>query len=239
MPITDTLKKAVSDATPVYAAVGATDLAVERVREARAQAEKTREQLSKQAAEAREEYTFDKLSERAQTAATAFVDQVQAYPGVAAQRGSAAAAKAQSSYEDLATRGADLVKRIREQKATQDLLAQAESTIALGKGAVTSVRHAASDIERSAKATFTVGRREAATTAQTVAESVADEVDTTAEEVKASAKRTRAAAKSTATTTKKRASTAKRSTKAASTSARKTASKGATAAEKAADKVGD
>ena len=37
---------------------------------------------------------------------------------------------------------------MRSQKATKDLVAQAETTVALGKGAVTTVRKAATDIER-------------------------------------------------------------------------------------------
>lgn len=247
MPITTTLRKAVSDATPVYAAVGATELALERVREAREQAIKTREQFVKQATQAREDYAFDTLSTKAQARVNALVDEVveevHAYPSVARERGRSVAARAQKSYEDLATRGADLVKRIREQQSTQDFLSQAESTIALGKGAVTSVRHAAADIERSAKATLTVGRREAASTTEAVLDTVAEGVESTSEEVAAevteSAKRTSTAAKRTTTTARKRTSAAKSSAKAARTSASKTASKAATAAKDAAKAADD
>ena len=42
------------------------------------------------------------------------------------------------------------MSRIRSQKATQDLVAQAETAVAQAKGAVTSARKAALEVERSA-----------------------------------------------------------------------------------------
>src|SRR5699024_2876885 len=91
----------------------------------------------------------------------------------------AAPAEAQTYYADLAKRGEDLVARLRKQKATQDLVDQAEATVSLGKGLVTTVRKAASDVERSAKATLTVGRKEATKAADAVADSVDVDVATT------------------------------------------------------------
>ena len=136
------------------------------------------------------------------------------------------AGKADELLRSLATRGENLVKRIRTQKATKDLVAQAETTVALGKGAVTTVRKAAADIERSAKATLTTGRHQAARPwPRSSPSSVAEETrEVTQAEATESAKRTRTAAKRTATTTKKRRQAAtSRPPRRATTSARKTA----------------
>lgn len=153
----------------------------------------------------------------------------------------AAPAEAQTYYTDLTKRGEDLVTRLREQKATKDLIDQAEATVALGKGLVTTVRKAVADVERSAKSTLTIGRKEAVKAAEAVADSV--DVDVDVEEAKkavsSSAKRTTSAAKGTTTTAKKAATRTRTATKSTATSAKKTATKTAKAADKAADKVGD
>ncbi|WP_435202116.1 hypothetical protein [Janibacter sp. GS2] len=151
----------------------------------------------------------------------------------------AAPTEAQNYYNDLAKRGEDLVTRMRKQKATQDLVDQAESTVALGKGVVTTVRKAVADVERSAKATLTIGRKEAAKAADAVVDSVDVDTDKATQAVAGSAKRTASAAKGTSTTTKKAATRTRTATKSTATSAKKTAAKTTKAADKAADKVGD
>lgn len=153
----------------------------------------------------------------------------------------AAPTEAQAYYADLAKRGEELVARIRKQKATQDLVDQAEATLALGKGVVTTVRKAVADVERSAKATLTIGRKEAAKAAEVVVDSVDVDVDVekAKKAVTSSAKRTTSAAKGTTTTAKKAATRTRTATKSTATAAKKTAAKTTQAAEKAAEKVGD
>ncbi len=153
----------------------------------------------------------------------------------------AAPTEAQAYYADLTKRGEELVARIRKQKATQDLVDQAEATLALGKGVVTTVRKAVADVERSAKATLTIGRKEAAKAAEAVVDSVDVDVDVekAKKAVSGSAKRTTSAAKSTTTTAKKAATRTRTATKSTATAAKKTAAKTTQAAEKAAEKVGD
>ena len=114
-------------------------------------------------------------------------------PTLAFNRTLEIAGKAQESYDDLAERGEKLVKRLRTQKATQDLIAQAETTVRLGKGAVTTARKAAAETQRAARATLTTGRHEAAAAVETVAESVQDEAATSAKAVRKSAAGTRTA----------------------------------------------
>lgn len=217
MALVSDLTKTVTEATPVYAAVGITDLAVEKIRNARERAVAVRSELK-----------VDALQKKAGHA----VEQAQQVPAHALNRTLVVAGKAQESYEDLARRGEQLVSRIRNQKATKDLVAQAENAVAQGKGAVTTVRNAAGDTQRAAKATLTTGRRES--------EQVLDAVSASAKtEGKAAGKATRTSAKRTSTTATKRAANAKRATKSAATSTRKTATRAKRATTSAAAKVGD
>jgi heparin binding hemagglutinin HbhA len=228
MALVADIKKTVTDTTPVYAAVGATDLAVEKVRDVRVRATAARAELS-----------AEKLQARVSKRATEVTEQAQHAPVVALNRSLELATKAYDSYESLATRGESLVKRLRTQKATKDLLAQAETTVALGKGAVTTVRKAAGEVERSAKATLTTGRHQAEAVAEVAVESAQAEAREVTEAATESAKRTRSAAKRTTTTTKKSAAATRSSAKRATTGARKTAAAAKKASADAAKKVGD
>lgn len=223
MSVIEDLRKNV-DTTPFFAAVGATDLAVEKVREARVRAAAMRTELE-----------IDTLQSRAAKVA----GEAQHLPILALNKTLELAGKAQESYDELADRGQKLVTRIRNQKATQDLLAQAGNTVALGKGAVTTLRKAAVDTERAAMATLTTGRHQAEEAAGTVAGSAKAEARTSGRAVKKAAAGTKPAAKRTATTARKRGASAKRATKAAATSAAKTAEAAEKATTTAAEKVGD
>lgn len=220
MSVIDDLKKTI-DTTPLYAAVGVTDLAVEKVREARVRAEKATADL------------------RVELDPTKVIEQVKDLPAQALNQSLVFGGKVSEGYDELAVRGRHLVARIRRQKATQDLVNQAEVAVAQAKGAVTSARHAAAEVERSAKATLTTTRKEAARVASTLVDSVADEAKVAQAEVTKSVRRTRTAAKRTATTTRNQAKKATASTKAATTSVRKTAAASTKATKATAAKVGD
>ncbi len=218
----DNLKKV--DTTPFFAAVGATDLAVEKVRDARVRADAARVRAEKVAVD------FDPAT---------ITTQVKELPALALNQTLVVGGKVVESYESLATRGKGLVTRLRTQQSTKDLVAQAETSVAQAKGAVTTARKAAADIERSAKATVTTGRHEAARVASIVAGTVVETTEAAATEVETSVKNTRTAAKRTTTTAKKATKKTTASAKAATTSARKTAAAAEKATEKAAAKVGD
>ena len=226
------IRKTVTDTTPVFAAVGLADLAVEKVRDARVKA-------TVKATGVRVDLDPAALQTKAQVRVTEVAEQAQELPALALNRSLELAGKAQETYETAAARGEKLVKRVRTQKSTKDLLAQAEATFALGKGAVTTVRKSATDIQRSAKATLTTGRKEAAVAADAIADSIVVEATEAGTAVKQSATRTRTAAKRTATTTKKAAAKSTSATKGATTSAKKTATATQKAATTAATKVGD
>ncbi|GAB3598582.1 hypothetical protein GCM10027446_29240 [Angustibacter peucedani] len=211
MTLVNDIRKSVTDATPVLALVGATDLVAEKVRDARAQASAQYAQLK--------DVDLDVTSLRTKA------EQV---PTLAVSASVELAGKAEAVYGDLAARGSKLVDRIGRQKATQDLLAQGKVTLSRGKAAVTTVRKAADDTRTAAKSTLTIAKREGREVATETQKTVAKKTTGT-----------KAAAKRTSTTAKKRATTAKRTTKSATTSARKTAAAAAKATEAAAAKVGD
>ena len=226
MAFTNELKKTVTDATPVYAVVGVTDAAAEKLRAARTQAT---------------------AATRTITAVNpkAVQKQVQDVPAVVLERSLELAGKAQHQYDAFAARGEELVKKIRTQKSTQDLVAQAEQTVALGKGAVTTVRKAVSETQASAKATITTGRHQAVRVAGVVNDVVSREAkdaavaaDVVADAAQDAVAKTATPAKRTRTTARKGAKASTARTKATATSARKAAPRARKATKAAAEKVG-
>ncbi|MDQ6897024.1 MAG: hypothetical protein M3171_10540 [Actinomycetota bacterium] len=236
MTIVADLRKSVSDATPVYVAVGVTDLAAEKLREARTTAAAARHAIVTTVSPKSVQKTI-------QTS-------VQEAPAVALNRTLELAGKAQSQYEELAARGENLVQRIRTQKATQDLVAQVDQTVVAGKGAVTTVRKAVSGTQAAAKATITTGRHQASRVADVavdvagreakgVAQSAETVADVVADAASEGAKRTTTSAKRARTTARKGAEASTSRTKAATTSARKAAPRARKATKAGAAKVGD
>ena len=210
--------------TPLLAVVGATDLAVERVRAAAASAVVVQAQF-----EARVSAVQADVEKRVSDFdAKALRIQAQELPIKAAGRALEVAGRAEAAYEELAKRGQILVDRVRSQTSTQDLLNQAGNTLSRGKAAVTVARKAADDTATAILGTLSVGRREAATVVEETEESVADAIH-----------ETEASARTTAATTRKRAAATKSAAKGVETSAARTASKAGPAARSAAKKVGD
>lgn len=220
MTLVKDIRKTITDTTPVYAAVGATDLAIERLREARTRAAAVRQDLDVRVIQDRAVKRFEKATEQAQQ-----------IPAQVRSQTVEAAGKARQTYSGLAVRGEKLVKRIRNQKPTKDLLAQAGSTVSLGKGAVTTVRNVALDTQRAARVTLATGRREAGS----VATSVQEDVKASGRSAGKAAATTSTAAEGTVTTAKKSAASTERATRSVATSARKTATTAAKTATPKAD----
>jgi heparin binding hemagglutinin HbhA len=219
MTFVNDIRKTVTDTTPVYAAVGVTDLAVERLRDARTRVAAVRADLEISAIQDRAVKRFEKVSVQAQQIPAQVRDQT-----------AEAADRAKETYAGLAVRGEKLVKRIRNQKSTKDLFAQANNTVTLGKGAVTTVRKAAHDTQHAAIVTLTTGRREAGSVAASVQDSVSKLPTKTTTVIEGTG---------APATAKKSAASAERATKSAATSARKTAAAAAAAAKTATSKIGD
>ncbi len=123
--ITADMNKMATDmyVTPAYVAVGLTDLALEKMREAN---------------------LFDpiELGKEFSAQAEKALKQVQQAPGMVVNRGRKLAEAAQADYDVLAERGEQVIERIRGQQATQDLKAQLDNTVSITRGAMTTARNA-------------------------------------------------------------------------------------------------
>jgi heparin binding hemagglutinin HbhA len=220
MSLVKDIRKTVTDTTPVYAALGATDLAVERLRDARTRAAAVYVDLDVSAMQGRAVKRFEQVTE-----------QVQQIPAQVRNQTVEVAGKARETYTGLAVRGEKLVKRVRNQKSTKDLFAQAGGTVSLGKGAVTTVRKAAHDTQRAAVVTLATGRREAGS----VAASVQHDIKATGRAATKARVTTPTVIQGTGTPAKKRTASAERATRSVAAGARKTT----TTAKTVAPKVGD
>ncbi len=180
------IRKNVTESTPVLAAVGATDVVVERVRAAAADAQKVQAgiedalttyqvELRKglQAAQVElgktiQAYQVGLEPARIQAKVTEAVQQlptqVQQVPALAVSRALEVAGQVETGYAGLAERGKQLVERVRQQKPTQDLIAQSRFTGNLAKAAVTTARKAVDDTTTAARNAVVIGRREAGQT---------------------------------------------------------------------------
>lgn len=210
MSLVSDIRKTVTYTTPVYAVVGATDLAVEKVRGARVLAD----------------FQISAFQGKAVQRAEQVAEQAQQLPTLALNQTLEVAGKAQATYAELAVRGEKLVKRVRNQKSTKDLFAQAGSTVSYGKSAVTTVKKAAVDTTRTAKKAAVDTTRTAKTTLSTgrheagaAVASVLGEVSTTTRNVRNSRPAVRLASKRPATVAKKSTAPAKKATKAAAPAA--------------------
>jgi len=161
MPLVSDIRKTVTDTTPVYVAVGVTDLAVERLRDIRMRVAAVHLDLEVSALQDKAVKRFEKVAEQAQQ-----------IPEHVRGQSVEVAGKVRETYAELAVRGEKLVTRIRNQKATKSLFAQAGNTMSLGKGAVTTVRKAAHDTQHAALVTLATGHREAGSGAASVPDDV-------------------------------------------------------------------
>ena len=211
--ITADMKKMATDVyvTPAYFAVGLTDMAVEKMRDAN---------------------LFDPVEMRKELSAQAekTAKAVQQAPAMIIKQGRKWAEQAQADYDVLVERGEQVVERLRNQQATKDLVAQLDNTVSITKGAMTTARHAVVDTERAAVATLRTGVTEAEGVASKFAEVAKDDVEIARTSVREATARTRAAARRTSGVAKSGAKNTSSRAKATATSARKSAAKAADAA---------
>jgi heparin binding hemagglutinin HbhA len=148
--------------TPLYALAGAGDLAVQKLRvlsddlTTRVVALKDQPRPY-QAVQTELNKRFEALTADAKAVPT----QLRELPNTFQTRVNTVVEQAEATYDDLAGRGKDLVTRIRKQQATEDLAAQAKTTVRKAKATRTSARKAADAASSSAKATATSARKTA------------------------------------------------------------------------------
>jgi heparin binding hemagglutinin HbhA len=162
--------------TPFYAIAGAGDLAVEKFRAVSEDvtarfANLDQKTLQTELTKAQSEVTkrFDAFVADAKTAPA----KLRELPAVAQAGFTTVLGQAEETYEDLAGRGKDLVERIRSQKATEDLVTQAKTTVSKAKATRTTAKKTAQTATRNVKATATSARK----TAKTASKAATDAAD--------------------------------------------------------------
>jgi heparin binding hemagglutinin HbhA len=146
-----------STVTPLYAIAGAGDLAVEKFREVSDDVTSRFATLDQQTLQAELTKRFEALAADAKTVPA----KLRELPSFAQASLTNVLGQAEETYEDLAGRGKDLVTRIRSQKATEDLVAQAKTTVSKARATRTTARKTTETASRNVKATATSARKTA------------------------------------------------------------------------------
>ncbi len=187
------IEKRLADTGALNAVVGASDLAVKKLREAQADLTARAASIDPKA-----------LRDQAQATVVSAPEQVKALPTKAQAALGEAVATALTTYGELAARGSDLVARVRRQQATQDLKAQASTAVSHAKATATTAQRSASSTKSAVKSATTTAKKSAKTT-KTAAKSATTTAKKNAAQTKTSAKSTVTSAKKTATAAKKAA----------------------------------
>jgi heparin binding hemagglutinin HbhA len=156
--------------TPLYAIAGTADLAVEKFRAVSDDVTTRFAKLDQKTLQSTVQTELTKrqaeLSERLETLvanAKTVPATLRELPSVAQAGLTTVIGQAEETYEDLAGRGKDLVTRIRNQKASEDLVAQAKTTVSKAKATRTTAKKTADTATRNVKATATSARKTAKT----------------------------------------------------------------------------
>ncbi|MDX6260945.1 MAG: heparin binding hemagglutinin HbhA [Kribbellaceae bacterium] len=161
--------------TPLYAIAGAGDLAVEKFRAVSDDVSTRFAKLDQKSLQSSLQAELSKRLEVLAAEAKTVPAKLRELPSVAQAGLTTVLGQAEETYEDLAGRGKDLVTRIRSQKATEDLVAQAKTTVSKAKATRTTAKKTADTATRNVKATATSARKTAAT-AKKAAATAADKV---------------------------------------------------------------
>ncbi|MEU4290509.1 hypothetical protein AB0E63_19975 [Kribbella sp. NPDC026596] len=164
--------------TPFYAIAGAGDLAVEKFRAVSEDVTARFAKLDQQTLQAeltKAQTEFAKRFEAIVADAKTTPAKLRELPKTAQAGFTTVLGQAEETYEDLAGRGKDLVERIRHQKATEDLVASAKTTVSKAKATRTTAKKTADTATRNVKATTTSARKTAKTAAK-AATAAADKV---------------------------------------------------------------
>lgn len=153
---TDELRRKVSDPTQLYAVAGVGDYAVEKLREVPARVAKLRG--DKAPAPGTPDRTLQEKVQEAVLSIPAEALQLTAKISTFAEDG---VKKAEAQYKDLAHRGESIVKRIGNQKATQDLLNQAQATVTRARVARGAATRGAENTKVATKGTVTSAKKTA------------------------------------------------------------------------------
>ncbi|TWD81553.1 hypothetical protein FB561_2669 [Kribbella amoyensis] len=155
--------------TPLYVIAGAGDLAVEKFRAVSEDVTARFAQLDQKTLQAELTKAQSGLTKRFETLvadARTAPAKLRELPAFAQAGLTTVLGQAEETYDDLATRGEEIVGRIRSQQATEDLAEQAKTTVSKAKATRTTARKTASTASRNVKATATSARKTAKSAAK-------------------------------------------------------------------------
>ena len=164
--------------TPFYAIAGAGDLAVEKFRAVSEDVTARFAKLDQQTLQTeltKAQTEFAKRFEAIVADAKTTPAKLRELPKTAQAGFTTVLGQAEETYDDLAARGEEIVGRIRSQKATEDLVASAKTTVSKAKATRTTAKKTADTATRNVKATTTSARKTAKTAAK-AATAAADKV---------------------------------------------------------------
>ncbi|ONI66917.1 hypothetical protein BWI15_27405 [Kribbella sp. ALI-6-A] len=166
--------------TPLYVIAGAGDLAVEKFRAVSedvtarfAQLDQQKLQATLQTELTKRQVELSKRLEALAADAKTVPAKLRELPAVAQAGLTTVLGQAEETYEDLAARGEEIVGRIRSQKASEDLAAQAKTTVSKAKATRTTARKTADTAARNVKATTTSARKTTKTAAKAAGDAAA------------------------------------------------------------------
>lgn len=163
-------------ATPLYVIAGAGDLAVEKFRAVSDDVTSrfaTLDQKTVQAELTKRQADLTKRFEALAADAKTVPAKLRELPTVAQSGLTTVIGQAEETYDELAERGKEIVTRIRSQKATDDLVTQAKTTVSKAKATRTTARKTADTASRNVKATGTSARKTAKTATKAAADAAA------------------------------------------------------------------
>lgn len=153
-------------ATPLYVIAGAGDLAVEKFRAVSGDVTSkfaTLDQKTLQTELTKRQAELSKRLEALAADAKTVPAKLRELPAVAQAGLTTVLGQAEDTYDELAERGKEIVTRIRSQKATEDLVTQAKTTVSKAKATRTTAKKTAETATRNVKATATSARKTAKT----------------------------------------------------------------------------
>jgi hypothetical protein len=166
--------------SPLYVIAGAGDLAVEKFRAVSddvtsrvAKLDQKTLQSTLQTELTKRQAELSKRLEALAADAKTVPAKLRELPAVAQAGLTTVLGQAEETYDDLGVRGKEIVTRIRKQKATEDLVAQAKTTVSKAKATRTTARKTADSASRNVKATATSARKTAKTASKAASDAAA------------------------------------------------------------------
>ena len=177
MALPDTFEKTLKnvDPTPLYALVGASDLAVEKLRNVSSELQVLVADMDPKTVPSKVQAATNARVEAVTADMKARKSDAKDFPTMAQNMLFEMLSQAVATYGELAERGKELVIRVRNQRESEVLQDQAKATVSKVKATATTTKKSAAATKKSAKSAATSARKTGAA-AQKAAKSSAEKI---------------------------------------------------------------